>query len=215
MLIAGPDADANKDRVVFTVVLPMSAVNVADWPEPMLAAVTVKLPLDDPAGTERLAGALTEELSLVRVIVAPPVGAAPLSVTEHDAVPGVLIDTGAQEIPDSAAGEAVGSRESVTEGELLAPVALSATLWFVCTAWATALNAALDDPAGTVTEAGILTAVLLVCRLTEKLLCAGEVSDTEQADVPGVVTDSGEHVSPTCGVAEATGTGALAPPPES
>jgi hypothetical protein len=63
----------------------------------------------------------------------------------------------------------------------------------VLTAETVAVNAALDAPAATVTEAGTSTAVLLLARFTTVALLAAEVSATAQASLPAPVNDAPLH----------------------
>jgi hypothetical protein len=58
---------------------------------------------------------------------------------------------------------------------------------------ALAVNAALDAPAATVTEAGTVTALLLLVTLTEVALGAATVSVTVQASVAAPVSDELAH----------------------
>jgi hypothetical protein len=58
------------------------------------------------------------------------------------------------------------------------------------TAVAVAVNAAVDAPAATVTEAGTVTALLLLVRLTAVALAAAPVSVTVQASVATPVSDA-------------------------
>ena len=61
-----------------------------------LAAVAVKAPVVEPAGTTTDAGTVRVGLSLLSVTVAPPVPAAALKVTEQLDVAGVLRVAGVQ-----------------------------------------------------------------------------------------------------------------------
>ena len=64
------------------------------------------------------------------------------------------------------------------------------------TAEAVAVNPALEAPAATVTEAGAVTALLLLARLTTIALVAANVSVTVQASVPAPVNDALPHETP-------------------
>jgi len=55
------------------------------------------------------------------------------------------------------------------------------------------VNPALEAPAPTVTEAGAVTAVLLLARLTTVALVAADVSATVQASLPAPVSDALLH----------------------
>ena len=67
------------------------------------------------------------------------------------------------------------------------------------TAEAVAVNPALEAPAATVTEAGAVTAVLLLARLTTIALVAANVSVTVQASVAAPVSDALPHETATQG----------------
>jgi hypothetical protein len=74
--------------------LPNVAVIVTLWFVVTDAAVTVNVVEVDPAGTVTKAGTVRLPALLPRVTVAPPAGAAALSVTEQFAVPGVTMGLG-------------------------------------------------------------------------------------------------------------------------
>jgi hypothetical protein len=75
-------------------------------------------------------------------------------------------------------------------------VAVSVAVCAVLTAAAVAVNAALDDPAATVTDAGTVTALLLLARLTVVAVVAAAVSVTVHASVPAPVSVALPHVTP-------------------
>ncbi len=75
-------------------------------------------------------------------------------------------------------------------------VAVSVTVCGLVTADADAVNAALNDPAATVTDAGSVTALLLLAKLTVKALGAAAVSVTVQASVAAPVSDALLQVIP-------------------
>ena len=72
------------------------AVRVALVSLDTLAAVAVNVALVEPAATVTEAGTLAEALLLDRATLAPPTGAAALSVTVQVLVPGVLTEAGLQ-----------------------------------------------------------------------------------------------------------------------
>jgi len=83
-------------------------------------------------------------------------------------------------------------------------VAVSVAVCVVLTADAVALNPALDAPTGTVTDAGTVTAPLLLARFTSIALAAAPVSVTVHASVPAPVSDALPHDTdpkPPAGVA--------------
>ncbi len=65
------------------------------------------------------------------------------------------------------------------------------------TAVAVTVNVTLDAPAGTVAEAGTVTALLLLVRLIGVALAAAPVSVTVQASVPAPVNDALVHEKPS------------------
>ncbi len=71
----------------------------------------------------------------------------------------------------------------------------------VVTAAAVAVNVALDAPAGTVTEAGTVTALLLLARLTVVGFAPAADSVTVQVSVAAPVTEPLLHESPVAGFA--------------
>jgi hypothetical protein len=77
----------------------------------------------------------------------------------------------------------------------------------VLTAEAVAVNAALEAPAATFTEAGTVTAVLLLARLTTIALVADDVSVTAHASVAAPVSEALPHET------EARPAAAVAPVP--
>jgi cation transporter-like permease len=78
------------------------AVRVAVWAVLTAATVAVTPALVALAGTVIVAGTVTAELLLARLIVSPPLGAALLRVTVQASVPDPTIDPLAQVIPDVA-----------------------------------------------------------------------------------------------------------------
>lgn len=67
--------------------------------------------------------------------------------------------------------------------------AVRVAVWFELTELAVAVKAALVAPAAIVTEAGTVTAVLLLDKVTVVALVAADVSVTVQASVPAPVSD--------------------------
>jgi hypothetical protein len=70
-----------------------------------------------------------------------------------------------------------------------AAVAVSVAVCVELTAVAIAVNAALVDPEAIVTEAGTVTALLLLVKVTVVAVVAADVSVTVQASVPAPVSD--------------------------
>jgi hypothetical protein len=75
-------------------------------------------------------------------------------------------------------------------------VAVSVADWFVLTAAAVAVKLALEAPAAMVTEAGTVTALLLLAKVTVVALVAADVNVTVQASVPAPVSDPLLHEIP-------------------
>jgi hypothetical protein len=75
-------------------------------------------------------------------------------------------------------------------------VAVSVAVCSVVTDEAVAVNAALEAPAATVTDAGTVTALLLLARLTVRALAVAPVSVTVHASVTAPVSDALLHVTP-------------------
>lgn len=73
--------------------------------------------------------------------------------------------------------------------EIPPDMAVRVTAWLVLTAVAVAVNAALEAPAAMVTEAGTVTALLLLAMVTVVAAVAGELSVTVHASVPAPVND--------------------------
>ena len=83
--------------------------------------------------------------------------------------------------------------------------AVSVAVWLEITAVTVAANPALDAPEATVTQAGTVTALLLLASATVVAAVAADVSDTVQASVPAPVSDALPQVTPLS-------TGAADPP---
>ena len=75
-------------------------------------------------------------------------------------------------------------------------MAVSVAVCAVPTAEAVAVNPALEAPAATVTDAGTVTAALLLAKLTVRALAAAPVSVTVHASVAVPVSDALPHVTP-------------------
>ena len=131
--------------------------------EDTVPAVTLKLALLAPDATTTDAGVVNAAWLSVSVTVTPPEGAAPLNVTVQPSV-WVEITCDAAQVSDvTVCGGVTGALSvSVKERELLLALAVRSTDVVVLTADpADALNPAVDDPDGTVTEEGTETLELL------------------------------------------------------
>ena len=169
------------------------AVTVAFWPVLTLAAVAMKVPVPDPAGTVTDAGTVRLVLLLLSATAAPPVLAAALKVTEQVDVPGVLRVAGVHDRPLTTVDGGFRVRVAVTEAPFNVPVTVA--FWLVLTLAAVAVKITVLDPAGTVTEAGTVRAVLLLLSVTGvPPLGAAALRVTVQFDVPRDVIERGLHV---------------------
>ena len=128
-----------------------------------LSAVSVKLADVPPAGTVTLAGTVTYGLLLDK-LTGNAFGAAPVKVTTHVPVAGVVMLAGEQFNPASATVpfEAGGFIMMPIDGALLPPRAVTVADCALETLVALALKFMLEAPAGIVTEAGTLNAGLLL-----------------------------------------------------
>jgi hypothetical protein len=150
--------------------------------------VAVKLAVVDPAATVTEAGTVTAELLLATLTANPPLGAAAFSVTEQPSVPAPVIDPLTQ-VSALNTGTLVPSCSAKVLATLLA-LAVSVTVWAVLTEDTVAVKLAVVDPAATVTEAGTVTAELLLARLTANPpLGAAPLRVTVQLSVPAPVID--------------------------
>jgi hypothetical protein len=129
------------------------------------AVETVKEAVVAPAATVTEAGAVADEELLLRVTTAPPIGAAPLKVT----VPWELTP------PSTEVGLRLTDDNTTEVGGVTVKEAVLDTLRYVAvmvavveaeTAEVEMVNETLELPAGTVTEAGVLAADLLLLSVT-------------------------------------------------
>jgi hypothetical protein len=168
------------------------AVTVTEVSEETVPAVTLKLALLAPDATTTDAGVVNAALLSVSVTVTPPDGAAPLSVTVQ---PSVWVEITCEPGQVSAVTVRRGAlRVSVKERELLLALAVRSTEVVALTADpADAVNPAVDDPDGTVTEVGIETLELFFERDTTcpplgaaPLKVTVQLADPGGVRVPGV-----------------------------
>jgi hypothetical protein len=179
------------------------AVSVTVWAVLTEDAVAVKLAVVDPAATVTEAGTVTAELPLARLSANPPVAAAALNVAVQLSVPAPVIDPLTHVSALNTGALALNCSAKVL-ATLLA-LAVSVTAWVVLTEVTVAVKLAVVDPAATVTEAGTLTAELLLAMLSANPpLGAAAFNVAVQLSVPAPVIDPLTHVS-------ALSTGALAP----
>ena len=192
----------NCSEKVFVTLLAL-AVNVTVWAELTADTVAVKFPVFEPAATVTEAGTATTELLLARLIANPPVGAAAFSVTVQLSVPAPAIEPLAQVSALNTGPLALSCSEKVL-ATLLA-LAVNVTVCAEPTAETVAVKLPVFDPAATVTEAGTVTAELLLAKLTANPpLGAAAFSVTVQLSVPAPVMDPLTQVS-------ALNTGTLVP----
>jgi len=142
-----------------------------------------------PAETSTEAGTTTAVLLLLNPTVVPPVGAAPLSETVHASVPAPLIEPFAH-VTALSTGVAAGARVIEYVAVAPPPCAVRVAVCDVVTDDTVAANPALVAPAGTSTEAGTATAVLLLLSPTDNPpLGAAPLNDTVHASVPAPVIE--------------------------
>jgi hypothetical protein len=145
--------------------LPRVAVTVAVWLLAIeAAAVALNVAVVAPAATVTDAGTVSEALLLASVTLVPPAGAVCVSVTEHVLTALCPRVAGLQATPETDPGT---SRLIVAVSELLPKVAVMVAVWLLAIkAAAVALKFAVVAPAATVTEAGIVSEVLLLDSVT-------------------------------------------------
>ncbi len=175
-------------RAMVPVTLPALAVRVAVCAVLTAETVAEKLAVVEPAATVTEAGTVTAELLLARLTTKPPVGAAALSPTVHVSVPAPVIVPLAQLSADSfAVGVGTASCRAMVPVTLPA-LAVRVAVCAVLTAETVAEKLAVVEPAATVTEAGTVTAELLLARLTTKPpVGAAALSPTVHVSVPAPV----------------------------
>jgi hypothetical protein len=165
------------------------------------AIVAVKLPVAAPAATVTVAGTPTAESLLATLTANPPLGAATFNVIVQLSVPAPVIDELPQLSPLNTGTlvlpwlDAFSCRPkfSVTPPWL----AVSVTICAVLTAAMVDVKLALVAPAATVTDAGTVTAPLLLARLTPNPpLGAASFKVIEQLSVPAPVIDERLQLSP-------------------
>ena len=180
---------------------PELAVSVAVCAELTEEKVAIKLADVDPAVTVTEVGTVTARLELAKFTLNPPLGAALFSKTEHASVPAPVIETIAQLIPVSTGADAAGpetafnckANASVTPPASAVNVATCVEL----TDAMLAVKLALVDPEATVTEAGTVTSLLSLARLTViPPLPAAPFSAIVQLSVPAPVTEELAQLSP-------------------
>jgi hypothetical protein len=178
--------------VVVTLGLP-EAVMVTDWLDVTKPAVAVKVILVKPAGTITDAGTPRAELLSLNVTAYPLPGAALVNPTvQVEEAPEITVD-GEQASEERTAG-ATSENETVAEEPF--SVALNTALASPVTAATVAVKAALDCPAATVTEAGIVKLELLSESATlVPPPGAAVLIVTVQAEDPAAVNVVGEQLS--------------------
>ncbi|MBM3776485.1 MAG: hypothetical protein FJW37_15195 [Acidobacteria bacterium] len=131
------------------------------------SAAAVKLPLEEPAGMFTLAGSIRFEFVLVSSTVSPDAGAAGLTKTEQATVSS---DTrlAAEQLSPLTRGAPAFVGAVITIVKFFAPLAVAVITRLVSalTCPAVMVNVALREPAGTLTLAGSVRAVLLTARAT-------------------------------------------------
>ena len=128
------------------------AVNVAGWFAVTVPVEMLNVPLTTPAAIVTDAGAdNTGDALLVNATTSPPPDAARDSVTVHVVL---LLDDRVVAVHETPRMVAGGSRDTVAVAVEPFNVAVRVAVWFAVTVPVEILNAALTDPAATVTDAG-------------------------------------------------------------
>jgi hypothetical protein len=162
------------------------AVSVAVCVELTAAIVAVKPALAELAGTLTEVGSVTEASLLKRFTVSPPVGATALALTVQASVPAPVMDALVHVMPLSTA---TGLSCTANVSDALPALAVNVAVCAVETAVAVAVNVALAEFAGTVTEAGTVIDISPLLSSTLKPpLAAGAFNTTMHASVAAPVT---------------------------
>ena len=153
--------------------------------------IALKDAVEAPDGTETVEGTVTALLLLARFTPTPTEGAGTLRATVHGVVPAPvneLVPHESELTPGATVDVVGGTSDMETACTLLAWVAVIFAVWFALTADAFAVNVVLVAPAGTVTEAGTVTAATLLERpTTSPLAGAAALVVTVQVSVPAPV----------------------------
>ncbi len=199
--------------------VPLRAI-VAEPLEALLVIVSDPLTAPAAAGSKPIVNvAVWPGFNVTGVLKPNTVNPAPVTdtplivraaVPEEVSVNDFVADAFSNSLPNATLGELRLSTAAVafscrpTVFDTPPAVAVNAAVWVELTAAAAAVNPALDAPAATVTEAGTVTALLLLVKLTVVALAAADVSDTVQASLTAPVSDALLHVTPlSTGVADA------------
>jgi hypothetical protein len=149
---------------VVACVLPFKLpVIVASWVLVSVPTVAVKLAVVDPADTVTEAGVVKAELLTAKATLVPPVGAAWFRVTVQELVPPELTLVGLQPRPVTIMG---ATKVKVVVCELLLELPVIVAVWVLVSVPTVAVKLAVVEPGGTVTEAGMVKAELLIARAT-------------------------------------------------
>ena len=186
------------------------AVIVAVWFDATVPAVPVKLPVVAPAATVTDDGTVRPVQLLDTVTAVPPVGAAAEIVTLQLVLPPDATDVGVHVSPVTVvAAGGVTVTEAVPE--LPFNDAVIVTAWFDVTVPAVPVKLPVVAPAATVTDAGVVSAVLLSDTVTAvpPVGAAAEIVTVQLVLAPDT-TEVGVHVSPvTVGAGGVTVTDAV------
>ncbi len=174
--------------------LPLVAVSITDCAELTDETFAEKLALVELAGTVTDAGTDTAPLLLDRLTLSPPLGAELLNLTVHVSVPDPVIDALLQDRALSTDEVGVSATEFNCRAKICEAVPFEAVSITACaelTDDTVAVNSMLVELAGTVTEAGTITAPLLLERLTLSPPLGAELLNvTVHASVPDPVIDA-------------------------
>ena len=171
-----------------------AAVMVTDWVLVTEPAVTVKLAVEAPAATVADAGVVMAELLSDSVTTEPPLGAAADNVTVHVELAPAATLVGEQASLVSVTAGAVTVTAAVVE--LPFKAAVMVTDWVLVTEPAVTVKLAVEAPAATVADAGVVMAELLSDSVTtEPPLGAAADNVTVHVELAPAATLVGEHAS--------------------
>jgi hypothetical protein len=163
-------------------------VRVAVWVVVTVETDAVNAAVVAPEATVTEAGTVTELLLLANVTVSPPDTAAEVRLTVQASLPEPVMELLVQETALRVPPAAFNCRAKVLVAPLAVPVKVAVCV--VVTVETAAVNAAVVAPDATVTEAGTVTALLLLARVTVRPPdAAAAVRLTVQASLPEPVME--------------------------
>jgi hypothetical protein len=169
----------------------------AVWLVATALTVTLKAAALDPVATKTVGGGTALPLLLERFTVTPPEGELAVRATTQLRFPAPDMVVGPQASPETCGSpDAAGAR--VIEVVCWPPLAAAVitAVWLLVTAPTLAVKAAVVDAAPTVAEEGTDTLVLLLERLTARLVVGAALRVTVQDEVPAAVKLAGAQTRP-------------------